>query len=210
MSPKFRTLENAVILRLYKIISDEGFEGWDETQIMKNLFKDRISQSYAKKIFKQVIDEGHVTREVEQDTNEKYLTLTGRGIKHVEEMLDNDSSEIFRLNRDGLDKIFGEEDTSPPNLKERADQWRKPDSIEILSASSVIEVRSHISQAMQIIAESQFTQEEKAQIRGLLQICENILDLPVPKIGFLRRLIEMMRGIKEISEIIETILRVIQ
>lgn len=78
-----------------------------------------------------------------------------------------------------------------------------------LSAANAETVRLHLGQCIVLISTSKFTQAEKAQIIGLLRICEQIVDLPAPKLSLLRRILAWLKEIKELVPLVEAILRLV-
>lgn len=87
------------------------------------------------------------------------------------------------------------------------DSWKEPDRGQALNVKTLDEVRSHLTHCIVLINESKFTQEEKAQIVGLLKICQDIIDLPTPKLGLLRKLLSWLKEIKELAPLVEFILK---
>ena len=96
-----------------------------------------------------------------------------------------------------IDKYFGK--------SFRSDDWNTPETVQNISANGINQCREHFARALKIIATSDFSQAEIAQIRGLLKACDDILELPTPKISIVKRILEMLRGVREISEHVEFI-----
>ena len=74
-----------------------------------------------------------------------------------------------------IDKYFGK--------SSRSEDWNTPDTVQNISAIGINQCREHFALALKIIATSDFSQAEIAQIRGLLKACDDILELPTPKIS---------------------------
>lgn len=122
--------------------------------------------------------------------------------------VNDDGDDIALLNAGGfsaaellVEKYYGTPETVPT--------WKFPDTPKRLNVKSVELAKLRVADAMHVITTSQFTQEEKAQILGLLKICEQILDLPTQKVGLLRKVVDMLLGIKEIAGIIKAVKDVI-
>ena len=80
--------------------------------------------------------------------------------------------------------------------------WFSQDSKVGISTASVIEARKLIISCMDIISNSRFSQEEKSQLRGLLKICEDVLDLPTPKTSLIKTVLSWLKEVKEISDLV--------
>ncbi len=122
------------------------------------------------------------------------------------EHLDNevDGSGLYLVNAPAaemaqvlIDKYFGK--------RSRSEDWNTPDTVQNISAIGINQCREHFAHALKIIATSDFSQAEIAQIRGLLKACDDILELPTPKISIVKRILEMLRGVREIAEHVEFI-----
>tara|TARA_R110001592_G_scaffold254265_1_gene517681 strand:- start:357 stop:1310 length:954 start_codon:yes stop_codon:yes gene_type:complete len=101
-----------------------------------------------------------------------------------------------------VQKYFGDQGT-------RHD-WRTSETLSTISYVAIEGCRSHIAEALKAIVVSDFTQEEKAQIRGLLKICDDALDLPNPKISLVKTVLGWLKDVREISEYIEAIWKFIE
>ena len=112
----------------------------------------------------------------------------------------------YSISADGIDWIQSGSQFDP-NLPAVSDLWNEPDSIVLDNHSAVGQVRMHLSQCIVIIGLSQFTQEEKSQIVGLIRICEQIIDLPTPKVGLLRKVLGWLKDVKDIAPLVEFILK---
>lgn len=123
-------------------------------------------------------------------------------IKH--ESNDEDGAGLYLVNAPAMemaqvliDKYFGE--------GFRSEDWNTPDTVQNISAIGINQCREHLAHALEVIATSDFSQAEIAQIRGLLKACDDILELPTPKISIVKRILEMLRGVREIAEHVEFI-----
>ncbi|MDE2436563.1 MAG: hypothetical protein KGM49_09910 [Sphingomonadales bacterium] len=89
------------------------------------------------------------------------------------------------------------------------DSWNKPDGEQTLTVSAIQSVQQHLRQCIILIDATDFSQEEKAQIVGLIRICEQIVNLPTPKLGLLKRILSWLKEIKELLPLIEAALKLI-
>ncbi|MDP1626932.1 hypothetical protein [Parvibaculum sp.] len=88
-----------------------------------------------------------------------------------------------------------------------ADTWRDESKATTrLSYSSIDQIKGLLGECIQLIAVANLSQQDRAQVQGLLKICDNILDLPTPKLSLLR---EILLWIKEIPEIAESVQKIL-
>jgi hypothetical protein len=111
-------------------------------------------------------------------------------------------------------KIYEESETDSPDeiqieniVDEKVPGWNQSDASHQVSQKSIDEIRIHLGECTKIIAASDFTQEEKAQISGLLQVCEQLIELPAPKVGLIKQVLGWLRDIAAIKELVDEILK---
>lgn len=114
------------------------------------------------------------------------LQLTSEGIRHLEE-------ELRVLNRD----------LAP-------DSWNESGARVGISAKNIEHAKVLIAKAIVIISQTELSQSEKSQISGLLSICDQILDLPTPKLNILKRLLSLLRSVKDIKNIVELLQEIVK
>lgn len=177
-------------------LCDRAHDSVDETG---GHIEDAINYAYSLK--KIAADEGLMFQERWIETAEAELFHAGM-IQH--EGNDEDGAGLYLVNAPAMDmaqalidKYFGE--------GFRSEDWNTPDTVQNISAHGINQCREHLAQALKVIATSDFSQAEIAQIRGLLKACDDILELPTPKISLVKKILEMLRGIREIAEHVEFI-----
>lgn len=89
------------------------------------------------------------------------------------------------------------------------DAWDKPDGDRAMSVNAIATVQGYLRQCIILIDASNFSQEDKAQIVGLIRICEQLVDLPTPKLGMLKRILGWLKEVKELIPLVEAILKLV-
>ena len=107
----------------------------------------------------------------------------------------------------GIDFVqSGNEFSEYPELDQQT--WKNDDPSP-LTVQGVEKVVFHLGQCVTLINGSSFSQEDKAQIIGLLKICQQIIELPNPKIGLLKKLLGWLKELRELTPLIELILKLV-
>ena len=141
-----------------------------------------FSTNYIEILLESLLEQGHV-RDVRQS---KRFSITEAGIELVE------SGWLYS---EGANQIV--------------DSWSKPDNSIVLTASASDQIRVHLSQCLLLLSSSNLTQEERAQVAGLIKICEQILELPTPKLGLLKRILGWLKEVNELLPIIDAALKLL-
>jgi len=58
--------------------------------------------------------------------------------------------------------------------------------------------------------QSELSQSEKSQVIGLLNICEKAVELPIPKLGLIKRVLGWLKEIKDLAPLIEAIYKILK
>ncbi|QPQ55749.1 hypothetical protein IC614_03935 [Allosphingosinicella flava] len=90
------------------------------------------------------------------------------------------------------------------------DHWNEPDATAPVSQVKLATIRFHLGQCVKLMVESDLSQSEKAQVLGLIKICEDIVDLPTPKLGLLKRILGWLKEVKDLLPLIEAISKLIR
>ena len=84
--------------------------------------------------------------------------------------------------------------------------WSRQESLEPIQTDVVELVLKQLSECKSRISSSEFTQEEKAQVLGLLEACRSLIELPSPKLGLIKKVLGWLRDIATIKELVDQIL----
>ena len=163
-----------------------------------------------------------ITNSVIQTQKDKYagrfFIVTDELKTIVRDRSDDGSTPLFQMNRFGADWIaaavqgvYAANETeidagSENSIVGQASQWNQPDISHQIDQQSIDEIRTHLSECIKIISASNFTQEEKSQISGLLRVCEGLIDLPTPKVSLIKQVLSWLRDIAAIKELVDKIL----
>ena len=179
----------------------------DKTQL-KNLI---LNHLYAR-ISKQGMDKGAsastIRRALKVDTSTNYLEVLIESLADLGFIRDEERFNRYALTESGIDFIESGSKVQPGDAQ-IIDSWSMPDVGATLTVSSAEIVKLHLGQCLTLIAASNFTQEEKSQIAGLIRICEQIVDLPTPKLGLLRRILSWLKEVKELIPLVEAVLKIV-
>ncbi len=131
---------------------------------------------------------------LESLTDQGYVRETGR--------------DRYAITEDGIELIESGWTFSDAN-NQIVDAWDRPDGDRLMSITAIGTVQGYLRQCIILIDASEFSQEEKAQIVGLIRICEQLVDLPTPKLGLLKRILGWLKEVKDLVPLVEAILKLV-
>lgn len=194
MMALFDEVKAAFLFEIWNISYDpetqNPLSAWD----IKKFTPEGVSELISRKTIDGLVDESLIDR-VDEASGD--FEISARGIGYVESQLENSWSSLSKY---ADSKILGLSSSVPA-----ADAWRKPDQMGELSATGISKIKGHLAESLKLIAESELSQEDKSQIYGLLKICEEILELPTPKLSLLKTILRWLKGVTEIADLIEKI-----
>ena len=191
----FQELQEQVLFEIWDVSNDPNVEFPVSPWNLGNLRPSDTSDVMARKAVDALVDRGLLDR---IDDESKEFEISAKGVTYVEAQLEYQDSIIAQY----AESKF----SSTSDHKVETDLWRKPDVSRDLSTATVSKVKKNLAECIKIIAESDLSQEEVAQIHGLLRICEQILELPTPKISLVKRILLWLRDIAAIKDLVDQIL----
>ena len=165
---------------------DEDSPRYITVSYLASLCQENLTLEFSEVIIGQLVADGFVIRGDNSPKQKGRVSITSDGIDFV------------RSNR-----RFSEY----PDLD--IQNWRQSPNEQALSNSTTNQVTDHLGRCIILINASEFSQQDKAQIVGLLKICQQIVELPEPKIGLLRRVLGWLKEIKELAPLIELIFKLV-
>lgn len=191
----FQELQEKVLFEIWDVSNDPNVEFPVSPWNLGNMRPSHTSDVMARKAVDALVDRGLLDR---IDDESKEFEISAKGLIYVETELELPHSVIAQY--------ADSKDSSVFSQKAEANSWRKPDVSGDLSTATVSKVKKNLAECIRIIAESDLSQEEVAQIHGLLRICEQILELPTPKISLVKRILLWLRDIAAIKNLVDQIL----
>ena len=165
---------------------DEDSPRYITVSYLASLCQENLTLEFSEVIIGQLVADGFVIRGDNSPKQKGRVSITSDGIDFV------------RSNR----RFFEYPDLDIQN-------WRQSPNEQALSNSTTNQVTDHLGRCIILINASEFSQQDKAQIVGLLKICQQIVELPEPKIGLLRRVLGWLKEIKELAPLIELIFKLV-
>jgi hypothetical protein len=86
---RFDTLGNLIVYVLYKILVYGDGAGRDDDQLAADFFKNRVSKYYIARATSSLIRNGLLASEFDEEVQEGYMSVTDKGIRHIEQLLDD-------------------------------------------------------------------------------------------------------------------------
>jgi len=177
--------KNLMLQKLYERVQEDK-PRFITVSYLSALCAENLTNQYAEVIVADLEAENFVVRGDSSAAQKGRISISAHGI------------DFIRSNR-----RFSEY----PELDQQT--WKQNDSGQALGSAIIGKVNYHLSQCVILINGSDFSQEDKAQIAGLLRICQQIMDLPEPKVGLLRRILGWLKEIKDLAPLIELIFKLI-
>ena len=118
--PSYDVLSDLVLLRLYRVVTELGYDGNDIEKIEKLAFKNKVPANYIRKICVQLLKEELISKEIDAEVSSdgyvaEYFSITAEGIRKIEQNLSNEDSEIYQfiLRNDDwlLDEVISESES---------------------------------------------------------------------------------------------------
>ncbi len=189
----FEELQEAVLFEIWDVSYDPSIKSPFNPWTLGEIKPRGVSDTVVRKAVDALVDRGFLDR-TDEESGE--FEISARGITYVEAQLEDQNSYIAQYS-----KTRG---SSPFELI--AEDWRSPDRLGAISATAISEIKGHLAECIRLIAQSELSQEEKSQVQGLLKICDDIIDLPTPKITIIVRVLRWIKEIPEIADLVERIL----
>ena len=219
--PKFYVLLQVVLYELYLVVTGGKSDGRDQRSIFSSFLDSRIPENYVKKICNQLVEEGLISNEIDEEVpsevGNKYYAITGKGIRNVEDQLDNPNSILRAYAEGGKDWLFssatGKEDDSP--LKASGAPFTPGSSVlsggDVLggavSKEVIAETRDEDQDIISVPAlrslsnyheESQKTQRQRLVLIGALEISSQVYGL---------KFVNLAKAVEEYDDDQEILLR---
>ena len=189
----FQELQEAVLFEIWDVSYHPSIKSPFNPWTLGEIKPRGVSDTVVRKAVDALVDRGFLDR---TDKESGEFEISARGLSYVEAQLEDQDSYITQ---------YSESRGSNP-FELIAEDWRSPDKLGAISATAISEIKGHLAECIKLIAQSELSQEEKAQVHGLLKICEDIIDLPTPKITIIVRVLRWLREIPEIADLVQRII----
>jgi len=177
-------LKNCLLEELYNRIIEGRKDRWASASTLKRALQIHESNQYLSVILDSLSQEGYVY--VGSSLNQNKYSISETGLTLVEsgwKYAETDNCIV--------------------------DAWNEPDHINA-SQSDLNSIQFHLSQCITLILQSELSQSEKSQVIGLLNICEKAVELPIPKLGLIKRVLGWLKEIKDLAPLIEAIYKILK
>lgn len=189
----FRELQEAALFEIWDVSYHPSTKSPFAVWALGEIKPHGVSDTVARKAIDALVDRGYLDR---TDEASGEFEISASGLTYVEAQLEQPDSYIAQ---------YSESRGSSP-FELIAQDWRSPDRLGAISATAISEIKGHLAECIRLIAQSELSQEEKSQVHGLLKICDDIIDLPTPKITVIVQVLRWLKEIPDIANLVERIL----